>query len=106
VNFDGTGAFGTLPSGNIRSQFNISSVVHDDTGEYTINFATPLTDVNYIVLLCGMRQESSSKPVFGYVNSAPTYAASVTVDFVKIQFTGESALRDVLMGNVIIYNAA
>lgn len=106
VNFDGTGALGTLPSGKIRSQFNVSSVVHDSTGGYTINFATPLADENYIVLLCGMRGESSSKPVFGYVNSSPTYATSVTTEFVKIEFTGESGFRDVLMGNVIIYNAA
>jgi hypothetical protein len=106
VNFDGTGAFGLIPSGDIRSQFNISSINHTDDGEYTITFATPLADSNYIVLLCGMRKDSSSKPVYGFVNSAPTYETSVTKEFVKIKFTGETDFRDVLMGNVIIYNAA
>lgn len=99
VNFNGTGAV------SIRSQFNVASVVKTATGAYTINFATPLTDSNYIVLLCGMRAEADSKPVYGYVDSSPTYATSVTESFVKIQFTGESGFRDVLMGNVIIYNA-
>lgn len=102
VNFDGTSAVGAQ---SMRSQFNVSSVMKTDDGTYTINFATPLTDDAYIVLLCGMRGDSGSKPVFGFVESSPTYATAVTREFVKIQFTGETDFRDVLMGNVIIYNA-
>jgi hypothetical protein len=46
VNFNGT----TSP-GTIRSQFNVSSVTKNGTGDYTINFATALADANYSVSL-------------------------------------------------------
>jgi|OM-RGC.v1.004315200 hypothetical protein len=51
VNFDGT--FGTSPfteaNGGIRNAFNVSSVVDDATGRYTINFASALANSNYCV---------------------------------------------------------
>jgi hypothetical protein len=45
VNFNGT----TSP-GTIRSQYNVSSVTKNGTGEYTVNFTTPMADANYSVL--------------------------------------------------------
>jgi hypothetical protein len=42
VNFDGT----TTPP-TIRASGNVSSVVRNATGDYTINFATPMQDANY-----------------------------------------------------------
>lgn len=51
VNFDGT--FGTSPftesNGGIRNAFNVSSVVDEATGRYTINFASALANSNYCV---------------------------------------------------------
>lgn len=44
VNFNGT----TSP-GTIRSQYNVSSVTKNGTGDYTINFTNALSDVNYVV---------------------------------------------------------
>ncbi len=44
VNFNGT----TSP-GTIRSSYNVSSVTKNGTGEYTVNFATPMSDANYAV---------------------------------------------------------
>lgn len=44
VNFDGT----TTPP-TIRASFNVSSVVRNGTGDYTINFVTALPDANYSV---------------------------------------------------------
>ena len=41
VNFDGTGSV------TIRDSYNVSSVTDEGTGEYTINFATAMTNVNY-----------------------------------------------------------
>jgi len=46
VNFNGT----TSP-GTIRSSYNISSVTKNGTGDYTVNFATPMADANYSVSL-------------------------------------------------------
>jgi hypothetical protein len=42
VNFNGT----TSP-GTIRSSYNVSSVTRTATGEYNVNFATPMVDANY-----------------------------------------------------------
>jgi hypothetical protein len=48
VNFDGT----TSP-GTIRSSYNVSSVTKNGVGDYTVNFATAMTDANYSVVSTG-----------------------------------------------------
>jgi hypothetical protein len=45
VNFNGTGTIGTNQT--IRSSYNVSSVAKNGTGDYTVNFATPMADANY-----------------------------------------------------------
>ena len=47
VNFNGTGT----PA--IRSSYNVSSITDNGTGDYTVNFTTAMTDVNYSVVSCG-----------------------------------------------------
>ena len=51
VNFNGV--FGTSPfteaNGGIRSSFNVSSVVDNGTGDYTVNFIEPMVDSNFSV---------------------------------------------------------
>ena len=44
VNFDGT----TTPP-TIRASFNVSSVVRNSTGVYTVNFGTSMVDADYAV---------------------------------------------------------
>jgi len=41
VNFNGTGTVA------IRSAYNVSSITDNGTGDYTVNFATALSDANY-----------------------------------------------------------
>jgi len=43
VNFDGTGTVA------IRASYNVSSITDNGTGDYTVNFTTALSDVNYAV---------------------------------------------------------
>jgi hypothetical protein len=45
VNFNGTGT----PA--IRSSYNTSSITKNSTGDYTVNFATPMANANYAVSL-------------------------------------------------------
>jgi hypothetical protein len=45
VNFNGTGTIGQ--SQTIRSNYNVSSVTKNGTGDYTVNFTTPMADANY-----------------------------------------------------------
>jgi len=54
VNFDGTkdttGAVSTANTNRlIRSSGNVTSVLRNGTGDYTVNFATPMSDANYSV---------------------------------------------------------
>lgn len=102
VNFDGRGSIGSNQM--MRSQLNVATVKKDNTGQYTINFTTPLVNANYIVELTGMRSTSLAADVCnGSLLSSTTYNSSVTTTFVKIQFNGSnSTLQDVIMGNVLI----
>jgi hypothetical protein len=43
VNFNGTGTVA------IRASGNVSSITDNGTGDYTVNFTTPLPDANYAV---------------------------------------------------------
>jgi hypothetical protein len=62
VNFDGT----TSP-GTIRSSYNVSSVTKNGTGDYTVNFTTPMSDANYSVTVNAAGSSSS-----GQLNSSIT----------------------------------
>jgi hypothetical protein len=44
VNFNGTGTVA------IRASYNVSSITDNGTGDYTVNFATALTDANYALV--------------------------------------------------------
>ena len=44
VNFNGTGAIA------IRGSFNVSSLVDNTTGQYTVNFITAMPDANYVIV--------------------------------------------------------
>jgi len=67
VNFDGTTA-------TIRDSGNVSSITKDGTGQYTVNFATSMPDVNYCVsanaeIVFGVRTVNA-QPVDGTYNVA------------------------------------
>lgn len=49
VNFNGTGTIGSNQT--IRSSYNVSSVLKNATGDYTINFTTPMADANYTTFI-------------------------------------------------------
>lgn len=55
VNFNGT----TSP-GTIRSSYNVSSVTKNGTGDYTVNFATSMTDANYSAVGSGSTDSTAS----------------------------------------------
>ncbi len=52
VNFDGT----TSPP-TIRASGNVSSIVKNGVGDYTINFITPMPDTNYVSVFGGRNNE-------------------------------------------------
>lgn len=54
VNFDGT-----IASPTARSQYNVSSIVKNGTGDYSINFSNALADANYSVAATSSNLASS-----------------------------------------------
>ena len=48
VNFNGTTVAGTSASG-IRAAYNVSSIIDNGTGDYTVNFTTAMPDANYSI---------------------------------------------------------
>jgi hypothetical protein len=42
----------------IRSSYNISSVIKNSAGNYTINFTTSLTDANYVIVTSANAQQN------------------------------------------------
>lgn len=55
VSFDGTTLLQAL------SSFNISSITHNSTGSYTINFDIPFPDANYVVIAMAMNEAGEAK---------------------------------------------
>jgi hypothetical protein len=77
VNFNGT----TSP-GTIRASGNVSSVTKNGTGDYTVNFATAMPDVNYAVT--GMvGTNGTSAPVNVDAVTSGAFTASSSRVFVR-----------------------
>lgn len=72
VNFDGT-LSGTITP---RASFNVTNVTKNGTGDYTINFTTPLLDANYVVSGAVQRGATNDDNHVAIANAAnPTTAA-------------------------------
>ena len=73
VNFNGTGTVA------IRAGYNVSSISDNGTGDYTVNFTTAMSDINYVVMTGPSIRASSDR------NSIPTFytagAAATTSSF-------------------------
>jgi len=75
VNWNGTGTVA------IRSSYNVSSVTDNGTGDYTVNFATALSDANYSIVGTAGGGVANALPRFigpGQANPTTT-AARITV---------------------------
>ena len=75
VNFNGT----TSP-GTIRSSYNVSSVTKNGTGNYTVNFTTPMADANYTVSGCARTPGTTN----GIFQSMPNSFSERTTSLISI----------------------
>jgi hypothetical protein len=99
VNFNGTGTVA------IRASYNVSSITDNGVGDYTVNFATALTDANYCTLGTGQYTASGGGnddvPTIGIVN-ASTYTP--TSGSIRIgASTDAAAATDPTIVNVAIF---
>jgi len=66
VNFNGTGTVA------IRSSYNVSSITDNGTGDYTVNFATALSDANYSCVVTADTTSSAIRSVAVWSGTNPT----------------------------------
>jgi hypothetical protein len=85
VNFDGT----TSP-GTIRGNGNVSSVTRNAAGDFTINFATAMPDVNYCVVGTSQLDESNTDTNRGTV-SVKRSSGNVNTANVRVNTGGSSS---------------
>ena len=97
VNFDGT-----IANPTIRASGNVSSVIKNGTGDYTVNFATGMPAANYSVSICADRTGSDSNTYehhnyFGVSTHVSVSAARVftrgSVAFVDCSFISVTIFR-------------
>lgn len=84
INFDGTGTVA------IRAQFNVSSITDNGTGDYTLNFATAMSDTSYAVLGTNSGTTSPNRAVAHAIDTS-VVAGNVRV---KSFSTSSSVLTD------------
>ena len=95
MNFNGTGTVA------IRGSGNVTSITDNGTGNYTINFTTAMTDVNYSV--SGYCVNPSSRAlIFGDVNTYATGSLRINSAYVT-GFGGEATSVDATYVNLNIF---
>jgi hypothetical protein len=94
VNFNGTGTVA------IRSSYNVSSITDNGTGDYTVNFATALSDANYAVSGSASADGSGSSGL-GFSNESRTTTACRVRIFVTTTANGsdQPAVMVAIFGN-------
>ena len=78
----------SFTSTGIRSSFNVSSVTKNGTGDYTVNFATAMSDANYSAALSTTPFSSPSNNhdfSFGIYGSYASGATGRTVSSLRVQ---------------------
>jgi hypothetical protein len=100
---NGVSSGAVLTGTGIRSSFNVSSVTKNGTGDYTVNFATPMADANYCV--SGVtNQVSAGNRSLGW-DIYNTDTSSLTVNGVRINVGSMSSggASDVSLITIIIH---
>jgi hypothetical protein len=106
VNFDGTkdttGATSTANTNRlIRASGNVTSVLRNGTGDYTVNFATEMNDANYSILLTGDTQGTTT--INGGNFACLSRNARPSTSSFRFETFDATTFKDVLQGNVAIF---
>lgn len=92
VNFDGTG----VPS--INDSYNVSGIVDNGTGDYTINFTTPFVNTSYVAF--GMTKGASTSIIrLGSVASLTTGSARINTMTVGGGFADSDEVTVAFLGD-------
>lgn len=77
---------------SLRKSYNVSSIVDNGVGDYTINFITPIVDDQYIA-------------VYGANGGTVGYAGSWAQSATSLRIWGSfgSSFNDIIYGNVAVF---
>ena len=103
VNFDGT--TNTAGYCTIRDSGNVSTVVDNGTGDYTINFTTAMPDVNYSLVASSSNRTQNSSDEYTGISSdgSSTYlVGSVRISCIRWRFDVQQKLDSEII-NVAIF---
>ena len=97
VHFDGTEAAADM----IGASYNVSSITDIDTGRYTINFATALTDANYSAVMYTNAYDGDGAG--GFLNHFAGGLNTRTTTSIRLESYSSSAYPDASLCDVIIF---
>ena len=86
VNFNGTTVTNPASMTGVRGSFNVSSILDNGTGDYTVNFTNALPDTNYAVVGGGYTTASGNSRGLG--NFTSTAVGSFRYVHVYVSSTG------------------
>jgi hypothetical protein len=86
VNFIGS-------SGTTRSSYNVTSITRNGTGDYTINFTSAFSSVNYTPVAMGMRDSDGNGSLNTTVRGNATYSNSFTTTTLRVLAENDSGTR-------------
>lgn len=82
INFDGTAVVSPASMTGVRGSGNISSVLDNGTGDYTLNFTTAMPDANYAVVMSSKGEDNTT--ITTNNNPRPTAYALAATGSVRI----------------------
>lgn len=91
INYKGTATV------SIRASYNVSSVTYNSTGDYTINFASALSDANYAAVVSGGNK--SAGYTVGTKESPTTSSVSVLNSYPGIAVADATYVYVAIFGN-------
>ena len=97
VHFDGTEAAADM----IGASYNVSSITDIDTGRYTINFATALTDANYSAVMYTNAYDGDAAG--GFLNHFAGGLNTRTTTSIRLESYSSAAYPDASLCDVIIF---
>jgi hypothetical protein len=95
VNFNGTGTVA------IRRGFNVNSITDNGTGNYTVNFATAMTDLNYCTVVNAEMVSTSGETSVAVI---PTSSSSQQILAYNSPTNTTPNLTDARQVNVVVFN--
>jgi hypothetical protein len=101
VNFNGTWTSGDP----IRASGNVSSIVDNGTGDYTVNFATAMSDADYAINVSGGTGATVGAGTEFTIAAAPKRGYAPSTNSVRVGFVnnGNSAAYDFAYISVAIF---